>query len=192
MGRHREFDLDKALDVALGVFWRKGYEGTSYEDLSAATKVARPGLYSAFGNKQALFVRTLDHYNMRYMGFMQEAFDEPTSRRVVDRILRGSAEVQTANPESPGCLGMNGALACSEDAEPIREELVRRRQSTQEALRQRLERARAEGDLPASADPATLAAFVMTVSQGMAVQAKAGATRESLLALVDHVLATWP
>jgi AcrR family transcriptional regulator len=192
MGRHREFDVDQALDAALSVFWRKGYEGASYEDLSTATKVSRPGLYSAFGNKQALFVRALDRYDARYMGFMQEALDEPTSRQVVERILRGSAEVQTLNPESPGCLGMNGALACSDEAESIRTELVRRRQGTQEALRQRLERARAEGDLPATADPATLAAFVMAISQGMAVQAKAGATRASLLALVDHVLSTWP
>ncbi|WP_256731320.1 helix-turn-helix domain-containing protein [Sphingomonas sp. dw_22] len=68
MGRHREFDVDQALDAALGVFWRKGYEGTSYEDLSTATKVSRPGLYSAFGNKQALFVRALDRYDALYMG----------------------------------------------------------------------------------------------------------------------------
>ncbi len=78
------------------------------------------------------------------MGFMQKALDEPTSLRVVERILRGSAEVQTLNPDSPGCLGTNGALACSDEAESIRTELVRRRWLTQKALYQRLKRARAE------------------------------------------------
>ncbi|HMN59325.1 MAG TPA: hypothetical protein PJ988_03110, partial [Anaerolinea sp.] len=69
--------------------------------------------------------------------------------------------------------------ACSDDGEPIRRELIRRRAATQLALRKRLERAQREGDLPASADGATLAFFVMTVSQGMAVQAKTGASMKA-------------
>lgn len=192
MGRHREFDADQALDAALSLFWQKGYEGTSLDDLTKATGVARPGLYAAFGNKEALFHRALDRYDARYMGFMKEALDEPTSRAVIERILRGSADVQTRHAASRGCLGVNGALACSDDAEPIRQELIRRRSVTEAALRRRLERARKEADLPASADCAMLASLVMTVAQGMAVQAKAGATRKTLDNMIEHVLATWP
>ncbi len=95
MGRHREFDIDKALDAALSVFWQKGYEGTSLEDLSHVTGVARPGLYSAFGNKEALFRKALDRYDAKYMTFMSEALGEPKVRDVVRRILEGSLEVQT-------------------------------------------------------------------------------------------------
>ncbi len=192
MGRHREFDVDKALDAALSVFWQKGYEGTSFEDLTRVTGVARPGLYSAFGNKEALFRKTLDRYDAKYMTFMSEALEKPTSFDVVQHILRGSAEVQTIDPTHPGCLGMNGALACSMEGEPIRQELIRRRGMTETALRRRLEKARDAGDLPQSADCAALAAFVMTVTQGMAVQAKAGASRKMLEAIMKHVLATWP
>jgi AcrR family transcriptional regulator len=192
MGRHREFDLDEVLDAALSVFWQKGYEGTSFEDLCSATGVARPGLYAAFGNKEAFFLRALDRYDAKYMAFMSEALDEPTSFKVVECILRGSAEIQTLFSDSPGCLGVNGALACSDNGEPIRQELVRRRASTQLALRQRLERARKEGDLPESVDCTSLAFFVMTVTQGMAVQAKAGAAKKSLEGLVSQVLSTWP
>ncbi|MEN3290565.1 MAG: hypothetical protein V7634_4865, partial [Bradyrhizobium sp.] len=65
MGRPREFDVEKALDAALGVFWRKGYEGASYADLTEATGVERPALYSAFGNKEALFRRVLARYDER-------------------------------------------------------------------------------------------------------------------------------
>lgn len=192
MGRHRQFNENEALEAALSVFWQKGYEGTSLEDLTRATGVARPGLYAAFGNKEQIFLKALDLYDAAYMGFMREALDEPTSREVVARILQESASVQTASADHPGCLGINGALACSDDAEPIRRELIRRRAATQQALNDRLERARREGDLPPSADSATLAAFVMTLSQGMAVQAKAGANRQMLDALVEHALATWP
>lgn len=192
MGRHREFDPDQALEAALGVFWQKSYEGASFDDLSKATGVARPGLYAAFGNKESLFRHALDRYDQKYMTFMAEALDESTSLKVVERILRGSAQLHTMYPQSPGCLGMNGALACSDASEPIREELVHRRTATQANLARRLEQARDGGDLPASADCEALAAFVMAVTQGMAVQAKAGATRQMLDRLADCVLSTWP
>lgn len=105
MGRHRQFNENEALEAALSVFWQKGYEGASLEDLTQATGVARPGLYSAFGNKEKIFLRALDLYDATYMGFMREALNEPTSREVVARILRESASVQTASAAHPGCLG---------------------------------------------------------------------------------------
>ncbi len=192
MGRHRQFVEIEALDAALSVFWRKGYEGASFDDLTRATGVARPGLYTAFGNKEALFRKALDLYDAKYMGFIAEALNEPTSFQVVERILRGSASLQTMSSAHLGCLGMNGALACSDDAEPIRRELIRRRAATQLALRRRLERAQREGELPSSADCAVLASFIMAVTQGMAVQAKAGASKRTLEGLVDYALSTWP
>lgn len=192
MGRQREFDPDEALDAALALFWQKGYEGTSFEDLTRATGVARPGLYAAFGNKEALFRKALDRYDAKYLTYMREALEQPSSYEVVRRIMRGSAEVQTLDPAHPGCLGTTGALACSLQAEPIRLELARRRQHAEAALCRRLERARDEGDLPRSTDCATLAAFVMAVTQGMVVQATAGASRARLEAIADHALAAWP
>ncbi len=192
MGRHREFDVDAALDAALSVFWQKGYEGASFEDLTSATGVARPGLYAAFGNKESLFIRALDRYDAKYMSFMREALNEPKSRDVVRRILEESVAVQTLNPSTRGCLGLNGALACSNDGESIRKELIKRRNANEAALRVRLERAKQEGDLPRSADCGVLAGYVMTVNQGLAVQAKAGATKAKLAAIVEHVLTTWP
>lgn len=192
MGRRREFNETEALEAALSVFWQKGYEGSSFENLTEATGVARPGLYSAFGNKEALFRKALDLYESKHMGFMADAMDELTSLKVVERILRGSANVHTMDSTHPGCLGINGALACSDDAEPIRQELVRRRAATQLALRRRLERAQRERDLPSSVNSTDLASFVMAVSQGMAVQAKAGASRKVLEGLANYVLSTWP
>lgn len=192
MGRHREFDEGAALDAALQVFWQKGYEGTSFEDLTRATGVARPGLYAAFGNKESLFLKAVDLYESRYLDFMSDALNEPTSRKVVARILRGTAALHTLDAEHLGCLGINGALACSDDSEPVRRQLVDRRAASQLRLRRRLELAQREGDLPPSANCAVLASFVMAVLQGMAVQAKAGASRKALEALGNHVLSTWP
>ena len=192
MGRHREFDTQKALDAALEVFWAKGYEGSSFEDLTRATGVARPGLYSAFGNKEAFFRKALDRYEELYMAFMAEALKANTTREVVKSILEGSAAVQTLGGESRGCLGVNGALACSDDSEPIRGELVARRKSTEAALRSRFEMAKDQGELPTYVDCAMLANYVMTINQGMAVQAKAGTPKSALDATIAHVLSTWP
>ncbi|MGV8920178.1 MAG: TetR/AcrR family transcriptional regulator [Pseudomonas sp.] len=175
----------------LSVFWQKGYEGASLEDLTQATGVARPGLYAAFGNKEVLFRKALDLYEAKYLGFMRDALDEPTSLKVVERILRGSVNLHS-NSDHLGCLGLTGALACSEAAEPIRLELVRRRNAGQVALCQRLERAQQERDLPLSTDAQSLSSFVMAISQGMAVQAKGGATKGALEGMLNHVLSTWP
>ena len=192
MGRHREFQLEEALDAALRMFWRKGYEGTSYADLTEATGLERPSLYAAFGNKEALFRRALARYDEQYLGYLPEALQRPTSREVAAHLVHKAVELNTRYPEHTGCLGINGVLAGSDDAEPVRQALVEFRMAGQDRLRERFERAQAEGDLPETAKPDALAAFVMTVTQGIAVQAKAGMSRAMLEAVAEQALATWP
>jgi AcrR family transcriptional regulator len=192
MGRPREFDVDEALDAALCVFWRKGYEGASYADLTAAAGVERPALYSAFGNKEALFRKALVRYYENYMDFIPEALALPTAYEVAHRMLHGALELQTRYPDRSGCLGINGALAVSDEAEPVRKALIEARADGEARLRERFERAQAEGDLPPSARPDTLAAFILAVSHGMAVQAKAGFSRDMLESVADQALAALP
>ncbi|MGN6329864.1 MAG: TetR/AcrR family transcriptional regulator [Rhodanobacter sp.] len=192
MGRHREFDVDDALDAALCVFWRKGYEGASYTDLTEATGVERPALYAAFGNKEALFRRALERYYDRYLDFFPAALEQPTSREVAAHILHGAAELNTRYPDRKGCLGVHGVLAGSDDAEPIRRVVVEARADGEASLRARFERAKREGDLPETADCAVLAAYVCAVLHGMAVQAKAGFSREMLEAVAEQALSAWP
>lgn len=192
MGRPREFDVQQALDAALCVFWRKGYEGASYTDLTQATGVERPALYAAFGNKEALFLRALERYYERELAFFPAALELPTAREVAAQVMRGSAELHTRNNEARGCLGINGALATSSEAESIQRALIEARANTQALLRDRFERAKAEGDLPETADANVLAAFVCAVVHGMAIQAKAGFSRDMLLAVGEQALATFP
>src|SRR5438876_10012648 len=111
-GRPREFDLDQALDAALKVFWRKGYEGASLPALTRAMGINRPSLYAAFGNKESLFRKAVERYNAGPGAFFREALKAPTARGVVERLLRGAAEKQ-ANPRAPhGCLIVHAALTC--------------------------------------------------------------------------------
>jgi AcrR family transcriptional regulator len=192
MGRPREFDVDKALDLALQVFWRKGYEGASMADLTETMGITKPSLYSAFGNKEELFRKALDRYVDGPGGYFQVALAKPTMRAVVEHLLFESAAAVTDPNHPPGCLAVQGALSCGDAAESIKQELMSRRAKGEQDLRQRFERAIAEGDLPSGSDAADLAAYLSAILQGMAVQAAGGTTRAQLRKIAEMALRTWP
>jgi AcrR family transcriptional regulator len=175
------------------VFWLHGYEGASLSNLTEAMGISRPSLYAAFGNKEELFRRALDRYAEKGPGAIQgEALAEPTARKVVEHLLR-SVALSLTDPCNPaGCLAVQGALTCSSAADTIKQELCKRRSEGEENLRRRFERARAEGDLGPNGEPEALARYVITVTQGMSVQAAGGASRSDLLAVVEMALKAWP
>src|SRR4029079_14289460 len=116
-GRPREFDADEALDRALEVCWRKGYEGASLAELTEAMGINRPSLYAAFGNKEALFRRAFDRYADGPAAYTRDALKARTALEVAERLLRGAADALTDPIHPPGCLGVMGALTCGEAAE---------------------------------------------------------------------------
>jgi len=192
-GRPREFDTDEALDKAMIVFWQRGFEGTSVSDLTQAMGINRPSLYAAFGNKETLFRLALDRYAEKGPGAVQRlALEEPTARRVVEMLLRGAAVALTDPCHPAGCLAVQGALSCGEESEAIKSELIARRCAGEAELRQRLERAKAEGDLPAASNPFALAQYISTLLQGMSVQAAGGASQSELLDVAELALNSWP
>src|SRR5262249_35097490 len=183
-GRPREFDIDEALDRALDVFWEKGYEGTSLDDLTAAMGIGRPSLHAAFGKKDELFRRVIERYINGPAHLVAQALQEPTARAAAERILQeGVAPITKPGPPK-GCIGGQGALACGEGADELRRELAARRAANEAAIRARFERGKAEGELAADVDCADLARFFASLMYGMSVQAAGGASRESLLRVV--------
>ena len=192
VGRPRGFNEDKALDRAMHVFWRKGYEGASLNDLTAAMGIQPASLYKAFGNKRALFEKALTRYVAGPVAFVHDALNEPTALSVAKRLLRQEAEFLTDRRPRIGCMTIQAALVGGVEGEPIRKKLIALRVKVQDALHQRFERAKSEGDLPSDADTADLARFVTAIIQGMTVQAINGASREELLRLSDTALRAWP
>src|SRR5262249_7668294 len=128
-------DVDGARDGALEVFWARGYEGATLRELTRAMGMNRPRLYAAFGNKEALFRKALDRYLAGPQGFMAEALKEPTARAVAEAIFSGFIRMQRGRDQARGCLVVQGALACGEEAEPVRRELARLRQAAVTAFR---------------------------------------------------------
>jgi AcrR family transcriptional regulator len=191
-GRPREFDPEEALSAALQVFWTRGYEGASLTELTEAMGITKPSLYACFGNKESLFKKALDLYERDKLCYTRSALEEPTARGVAERLLRGTLAIQAGGSDPRACLGVISMVACTTQADTIKDEVVTRRASSDRALVERFERAKAEGDLPDGIAPQALASYLTAILQGMGVQASSGATPRQLEQLVETTLAIWP
>ncbi|UEM16548.1 TetR/AcrR family transcriptional regulator [Bradyrhizobium barranii subsp. barranii] len=180
MGRPREFDAETALDQAMEVFWRHGYEGATIAQLTEAMGINPPSLYACFGNKEGLLKAALDRYTKLRGVWMDEVVAAPTARDVAERMLMGIADKQTDPANPPGCLLVQGGIACGSGSENVPFELAARRAQNEDQLRDRFVRAKAEGDLKPGSDPAALARYVSAVSVGMGVMASSGSDLEAL------------
>ncbi len=191
-GRPRTFCKDDALDRAMEVFWRKGFEGASICDLTSAMGVNPPSLYAAFGNKEALFGQALERYAQTHSAAIRETLDAPRARDGIAALLRGTAHALTDTCNPSGCLFVQGLSGAGEHATRIREMMNAKRAACEKDIADRLRRAKKEGELAPGADPLALARFFSTVVQGMAVQASGGASRKELERVAETALAAWP
>jgi AcrR family transcriptional regulator len=191
-GRPRSFDRDQALDAAMRGFWRQGYEGASLTALTAAMGINRPSLYAAFGDKSDLFREAVTRYGLGPGRYVRRALGQPRARQVAEMLLRGTVALATDPANPGGCLWVQGALVASTEGEPIRRQMAALRERGIAQMRQRLERALREGDLPAATDVPTLTLFLVSMMNGIAVQARSGHTRDELNSVVDLALNVWP
>jgi AcrR family transcriptional regulator len=179
-GRPRTFDEDEALERAVEVFWRQGYEGTSISDLTTAMGVNKPSLYAVYGGKADLFRRVVAHYAEHEMSYTQAALAEPTALAVVHRFLNDNVIALTRDDKPLGCLSIQGGLSCSTENQDVAQFLAASRLAGEKAFADRFRTAIKHQELPADADPDALARFLMVISEGQAVHAAAGVPREAL------------
>ncbi|WP_047170303.1 TetR/AcrR family transcriptional regulator [Novosphingobium sp. Rr 2-17] len=191
-GRPREFDPDQALAAALRVFWKRGYEGASLSELTEAMGITKPSLYACFGNKEALFKKALDLYERDKLAYVGTALEAPSARGVVERLLRGALATHCGSSDPHGCLGVISTLSGSMEADSIRDHVIARRKSSEVALVARLEKAKAEGDLPQGTDAVALAGCLSTMLGGLSIKAQSGTSRQDLEHAVDAFLGIWP
>jgi AcrR family transcriptional regulator len=188
MGRPRGFDENAALDAAMRVFWEKSYEGATLSDLTSAMGINRSSMYAAFGDKAALFRRSMERYREGPMRYMRDALEKRVLRDAVASLLHDTVLFLSRPGHPRGCFSVQAALACGVDAEPIQQAMVEWRKAGEESLRKRFVQARRAGELPRDISPADLARFIATVMAGLAVQAVNGASREEMKRTADLVL----
>lgn len=187
-GRPRGFDRDQALERLMQVFWARGYEGAQLNDLTAAIGVKPPSFYAAFGSKEDAFREAIDLYiatiGSAPMGALEEA---ATVRDGLRAMLEGSVAV-ALSAKPGGCLLILGVVNCLPANEAVRAHLLNARRKTVELVATRLRRGVVDGELPVDTDIPRLAAFFHGIMQAISFQARDGATRADLYALIEPAL----
>jgi AcrR family transcriptional regulator len=171
MARPRSFDPNEALDLARDVFWRKGFQGTSLDDITAATGLAKPSLYAAFGDKNALFLKVLDRYHERIVANAERALKEgPSARDAIERWLARFVPFCSGVKGTRGCLSVNTAADGVSDQKEVRKRVERFNRKLEELLSTRLRADR--GQFSDRFDPDSTAHAIMAIYLGLMVLAK--------------------
>ncbi len=192
-GRPLSFDRDAALETAMHVFWERGYEAASISDLTSAMGITPPSLYTAFGDKEQLFLEAIERYALGYGSAGARALVEmPTARGAIERWLTEAANELTQPCHPKGCMVVMAATNCSAAAERVQDALLLRRTEAIASVGRRIQGGIDGGELPPDTDAKDLANFYATIYQGMSMQAKDGATHESLMATVRTAMRSWP
>ena len=192
-GRPRTFDPDTALHQAMTLFWERGYEGTSLNDLAQAMGIASASIYACFGSKEELFRKVMALYGSTAGGPPRRALrEEPTARAAIHAMLRATAD-QITGPTTPHyCMLTLAAPTGAAENRAVRDFLADLRRDQHVTIRDRLVRGATDGDL--SAPPASLEAvarYYATVVQGLSLQSRDGATRDELEGIITCAMATW-
>jgi AcrR family transcriptional regulator len=193
LGRPREFDRDAALDAAMRLFWRKGFASTSMNDLCDAMGIGSPSLYAAFGCKETLYREAVARY-LRTFGppLWNKLIEAPTVRAGMESFLLAAAENFPESEANPaGCMATLGAV-CDEWPAAIAEDVRNARLEGLRIFRSQLETAVAKGELSASTDIDGLSRFFLGIFQGMAMQARDGATPAELKGVAEAAMMVWP
>jgi AcrR family transcriptional regulator len=193
LGRPRGFDRKQALLRAMEVFWSAGYEGATLNQLqSAMGGIGAPSFYAAFGSKEALFREAVELYSQTLGVPMMEALAHGvTARASIEGLLEAAVEAFSKPGLPRGCMLVLGAMNSAPANRSVQDFLRGLRARRQRAIRQRLRRGVAEHELPSGLDLGALAFFYTTVIDGLALQARDGASRKVLKYAVRCALAAW-
>jgi AcrR family transcriptional regulator len=179
-GRPTGFDTDHALDVAMHLFWERGYEGTSMADLSEKMGIHPSSIYAAFGDKQALFALAAKRYADVPAQYMVKALEQPTFRSFVLAAFENTVEFLGSKEHPSSCFTLTGAISCGTDTEPAKILMREMRLQNEAAIKARLLRARKAGEFPKEENVDDFTRYLSSLLSGLAVQAANGATRAEL------------
>jgi TetR/AcrR family transcriptional repressor of nem operon len=189
MARTKQFDERQALVSAMLVFWGKGYEGTSINDLEQAMGLKRTSIYNTFGNKSALFERVMSCYKESVMAALFAKLDgAPDIREGVRRLLNGALDIHFDEDNPGGCLVVLSLMESGQHDEQSLASMQQTIQNLKSALQQRLSKAKKSGELSKNLDAGSTATTIATTMAGMMVMGKANFTRASLKKTVNQMV----
>jgi len=189
MPRPKEFNPDDAIEKAMQVFWHKGYEATSMEDLLSAMDLNRGSLYDTFGDKRQLFLKVIDRYCTTFASSKFSLLDQPgPALPTLRQFINGMIEGGLADPQRRGCLIANTVMELSPHENEIAGTLRQALKMVEDTFFNVLARAKQQGELKNDKDPRALARFLTTMMQGTIVMIKAGAPADVVKQTVETAL----
>lgn len=182
MARPKEFDEEQALAAALEVFWEKGYEAASVQDLTERMGIQKASLYNTFGDKHALFVRALSAYSSETLNWYREQLDRPGPlRAALTSMFRELTQpCEDEDDDCRGCLCVNSAVELAPHDPAIASLLQQHNQAQEELFRRALVRARQAAEIPTELDVVATARYLLNVIAGLGVASKEGAGQDRL------------
>jgi AcrR family transcriptional regulator len=193
-GRPAGFDRAAALREAMKLFWERGYEGTSFDDLIAAMGISASSFYNAFGNKEQVYQQATDAYLEAsaywFVGILDD--DKLDTQSAFRRLLEAAAREFTRDDLPAGCMISLAGTHVPPGLATMRDMMVRHRAVSEEAFAARIRKGIAAGDVLVDADVEILAAYFSAIARGLAVQARDGASRERLMEIAEVAMRVWP
>lgn len=191
-GRPKCFDEQEALQKAMMLFWKYGYEATTMSDLTKALNLTAPSIYSTFGDKSQLFHACLDYYLKHEACSLDLIFQQAETAKVaIELYLYENLKKLLQQDKPTGCMLVTATMNCSEQHQPLQHDLLLKRQQVKEKIYQRLQQGVEDGDLSSDADIQAMTDYYVTVIQGLTMQARDGVAIEQLENVVTLALKTW-
>lgn len=185
-GRPLQYDPQTALNAAMQAFWRRGYDGTSMQDLLAATGLSKSSFYQAFRSKHAVFQQAIAHYSVMVSGNLRTKLRAADSGwNFIESLLASAADEARTSPEPRGCLIVNVATEFSGRDPRIRELVADGSRRVTQVLIAAVKRAQKEGSIPPAKDPAVLGRYLLSSLSGLRTMAKSGSDHR----VIDEVAA---
>jgi AcrR family transcriptional regulator len=193
-GRPAVFDRGAALNAAMKLFWERGYEGTSFDDLTAAMGISGSSFYNSFGSKEALYCEATRTYREWAGQWFFAILNDPSidTRTAFARLFEATAEEFTRGDHPLGCMISLAGTHCSPGMQNIRDMMAEHRAFSESAMAERIRKGIINGDLADDTDCEMLAAYYSAVARGLAVQARDGASREKLSQIGRLAMRAWP
>ncbi|ABN60149.1 TetR/AcrR family transcriptional regulator [Shewanella baltica] len=192
-GRPRNFDRQEALVSALGVFWRRGYEPASLNELCAAMNIKPPSLYAAFGNKAALFLEAVNYYEDTFWDATWERMlKEADLHQAISDFFCEAADILTSQSVPCGCLVVLAAINVSPDSQEVYEAVKALREEGRGYFLARLKQGVEDGQLDKNEDINGIAMTLNTLLEGMSIPAQDGISRKELAKIAVQAVKLLP
>jgi AcrR family transcriptional regulator len=193
-GRPAVFDRGAALNAAMKLFWERGYEGTSFDDLTAAMGISASSFYNSFGSKEELYCEATRTYREWAGQWFFAILNDPSidTKTAFARLFEATAEEFTRGDHPLGCMISLAGTHCSPGMKNIRDMMAEHRAFSESAMAERIRKGIVRGDLAEDTDCDMLAAYYSAMARGLAVQARDGASRQKLSEIGRLAMRAWP